>query len=437
MKVKRNSLKRLIRYKMYSTQCNIEVSYSPYINIGKCKGCDDLQMTDLSNLPKTSNNKIKWKDSVGFSVSYIVGDEVGEIHILDYKYDKKTEYSKILIQCKNNKKWVSPGILLRPNIGVIAGKTRSDFIYNIGEIINIGCNTFKVIDRKQDKRKKYYLECLICQNKSWKTENAILNCKKDNKLCSVCSNFTLKEGFNDIPTIANWMIPYFENGYDEAKRYTPFSNKEIVPICPYCNKKADRSYKISILYRDKGFKCECKNIGSYGENLVGEVLRQNGIKFRRDKEFVWSKKKRYDYILDDWKLIIEVDGEYGHGFYQPWKTYEQSEKEFEIDELKNNLALENDYTILRLTYLSDYQNEFIDEIKSMLPKQFWEKTDWTKAIENTQKTVKKEICKLYENSNKNRNDLLQIAKQYGYCENTIRNYLKLGNKLGWCHYPKE
>ena len=430
-------MKRSVQYKTFLTNGDIKIVYNSCINIRKCKGCNDIQLTDLSNLPKTSSNKIKWKDSVGFSINYIVGDKADKILIVDYNYDKKTERSKILIKCDDNLQWVSPSMLIRPYIGAITGKTRINFVYEIGDIIDIGCNTFKVLDKKIDERKKYYLECLTCHKKSWKTENALLNCKENNKLCSVCSNFEVKEGFNDIPTVAKWMIPYFENGISEAKKYTPYSNKEIVPICPYCNKKAERSYKICILYRDNGFKCECKNIGSYGENLVGEVLRQNGIKFKKDKPFNWSQNKRYDFILMDWKIIIEVDGDYGHGFYQPGKTYEQSEKEFEIDKLKTDLAWENGYDILRLIYISGYKDEFIEEIKSGLPKQFWENTDWIKAIENIQNPTKKEICRLYEKSNKNRNDILQIAKQYGYCETTIRNYLRTGNNLGWCCYPKE
>lgn len=38
---------------------------------------------------------------------------------------------------------------------------------------------------------------------------------------------------NDIPTTSPWMIPYFQGGEEEAKKYKNQSHQKITPICPY------------------------------------------------------------------------------------------------------------------------------------------------------------------------------------------------------------
>lgn len=45
--------------------------------------------------------------------------------------------------------------------------------------------------------------------------------------CPICCGSCVYEGINDITTTASWMIPYFLGGYDEAKKYTKGSNKNI------------------------------------------------------------------------------------------------------------------------------------------------------------------------------------------------------------------
>jgi len=45
------------------------------------------------------------------------------------------------------------------------------------------------------------------------------------------------------------MIDYFPNGYDEAKRYSPLSNKRVQFKCPYCGKIKENKISIYNLYK--------------------------------------------------------------------------------------------------------------------------------------------------------------------------------------------
>lgn len=54
--------------------------------------------------------------------------------------------------------------------------------------------------------------------------------------CSVCSRKKWVQGYTDIPSVAPWMVDYFQGGYDEAKMYTVSSTQKIKPMCPICGR---------------------------------------------------------------------------------------------------------------------------------------------------------------------------------------------------------
>ena len=60
--------------------------------------------------------------------------------------------------------------------------------------------------------------------------------------------------------------------------------------------------------------------------------------------------------------------------------------------------------------------------------------DWIEIDKQSQKSIVKEACELWNDNNKNRlivSGLMKIGKD------TISRYLKQGAKLGWCEYdPK-
>jgi hypothetical protein len=84
----------------------------------------------------------------------------------------------------------------------------------------------------------------------------------------------LFEGYNDIVTVAPWMIDYFQNGEEEAKLYVPGSSKRAYFKCPDCGKIKSKPLAISDLNRKHSIGCKCKDNKSYPEKFMSEVLEQ-------------------------------------------------------------------------------------------------------------------------------------------------------------------
>ena len=101
----------------------------------------------------------------------------------------------------------------------------------------------------------------------------------------------------------------------------------------------------------------CSKKTSRGEEAIIKFLNKNNIKFQKEKIFNWSKKKRYDFYLLDFNLLIEYHG------IQHYKTVNNywlsAELQKENDILKEELAKDNGYSIFSICYL-DYNN--IDSI---------------------------------------------------------------------------
>ncbi len=95
------------------------------------------------------------------------------------------------------------------------------------------------------------------------------------------------------------------------------------------------------------------------ERKVSDYLKEINIEFK--KEFKINSKKRYDFFIKKFNLIIEVDG--NHHFRQV-RNWGNSGVNIENDIQKMEVALENGYSVLRI-----YQ-----------PDIWLDKIDWKKYI---------------------------------------------------------
>lgn len=107
--------------------------------------------------------------------------------------------------------------------------------------------------------------------------------------------------------------------------------------CPYCKNKTE--LKLLNWLKEKQFK------------IKGQVI------------FEWAKNKRYDFLLEDYKIIIELDGEQHFKQVSNWSSPEHNKKN---DELKSKLALENAYKMIRIC------QQIV----------FYEKEDWENQLYN-------------------------------------------------------
>lgn len=106
---------------------------------------------------------------------------------------------------------------------------------------------------------------------------------------------------------------------------------------------------------------------SHGENKIREILQSNNIKFETQKSFNnfyyldTKGKPRYDFYLPDYNILIEYDGQQHFMPAYNWETVEDFNKRVERDKIKNQYAIKNNYTLIRIPY-THYNNLCLEDL---------------------------------------------------------------------------
>lgn len=305
------------------------------------------------------------------------------------------------------------------------------------------------------REKVYKYKCLKCgfdcgehykkgeyRKEMWISEGNLLA----GKGCSCCCHNPqiVKPGINDVATTNPDLVKYFQGGYDEAKKYTFRSNQVIYPICPDCGKAKTKSIKIDRIYENEGINCTCGDGFSYGHKYIFSMLKQLNVDFSDNVRFDWCKYKmknkikqgEYDFVVEDKKIIIEVDG-YFHRNDNIMNGQTKDTSNF-IDNEKDRLAKENGYKIIRLIY--DHRNReklnkviLLSEIKKYFN---LENVDWKECIKYALSNVSKLVAN-YWNNKEDWETTTDLMKHFGLSRKTILNYLGIWSELGYCNYDSE
>lgn len=147
------------------------------------------------------------------------------------------------------------------------------------------------------------------------------------------SLFTTKDNLWEThPEVAELLITS-EDGY----KYSKGSNFKTKWKCPDCD-HINQSQINRLVNNTKCNKCSDKL--SLGEKIVYHLLDYKDIHFKHEVSFKWSQKKRYDFYIPSFNMIIEV-----HGIQHYEQTNRRGartlQEEQENDELKKRIALEN------------------------------------------------------------------------------------------------
>lgn len=130
---------------------------------------------------------------------------------------------------------------------------------------------------------------------------------------------------------------------DDAAKYHIGEAKKIDWICPNCGSTVKSKAINKVVVR--GVPCRlCRDGVSIPEKIVGSALVQSGVNYIAEMTFSWSKRKRYDFYLEDYNTIIEVNGaqHYGYGFKDfSGVSYDEQIK---TDTEKKALAINNGIT---------------------------------------------------------------------------------------------
>jgi len=415
---------------------------------------DNGDYIDLNVLPthkdKRNYGKPDWENSVGIDVPFRIKDVVGCIKII--KYIKK---SKVIIEYNGRSKIYGTDSIKNMRFYKFLKNYSNSYKFNIGDIIN-NC---KIIDRKSiilngTTNKYYKYQCLKCgfncgehyKNQNHKDEFWILEYNLiQEQFCACCSSRIVVEGINDIPTTTPWMVKYFQGGYNEAKLYTCNSNHKINFRCPDCKTIKNKEMAISTLYRTKTISCVCSDGISYPEKIMYNLLNQLNIDFDYQKYFKWCKFSSYgdynkishglyDFILNKYNLIIEMDGGLGHGNKPNKYIRNNVNQDIYKDKMKDKLAYDNGYKVIRidckisnLDYIkNNIMNSDLKHIINM------ENVSWNSIDALSINNLAKEVCDFY-----NKYNFVSISflcDKYKFCRSTILNYLHKGTKYKWCDY---
>lgn len=406
----------------------------------------------LDDLPKRLNGNIFWYKCIGKEIKFIYEEVEGKFLVLDY-YKNGTNYT-IKLKYKDNIIKTYPSNLLNCNISkIIKYERKHNYLYQIGDQFidnkrHITITGYKRIEKtRKDKRREfkygYTFNCGICGWKDgWISESEL----KNNGGCACCNSKVVVKGINDIPTTTPWMIPYFNNGMEEASLYTKCSSMKLIFKCPYCGKLANTKRTVCDIYTSHGFPCVCSDslsiIAKYTRILLEQFQEQNQIEeYNAEKKFDWCKyfnpyKNKncigvYDFVIEEKKLIIEADG----GFHRTdnlmsGQTIEESKF---IDTKKDELAIRNGYTIVRISDENDIQTS----IQSGRLINFFDfsHVDWKKCEIGSASSYLIKACKM-----KNKHPELtttEIGNIMNFGTTTIRRWLNYGAKHGLCVYDAE
>lgn len=251
--------------------------------------------------------------------------------------------------------------------------------------------------------------------------------------CPCCSGKIVVKGINDMwttsPEIARLLLDP-EDGY----KYTKTSNKMVDFKCDCCGKLFSNKTINQVYYY--GLQCQdCSDGLSFGEKFMLNILKYYNIDFKIHKKFEWSNNKEYDFYIDSYKYIVEMNG-IQHYEETHRKNARSLQEEKDNDSYKFVLALNNgikkeNYIVINSSVIDAdiiIQQIINSNLSTIINFNY---NELYNLFINSQKSLMIEACRLA------REDELfadQIAKELGLGVNTIRNYLKRGEKLGLCIY---
>ena len=354
-------------------------------------------------------------------------------------FDAKT--NKLLVEYNGKEQWCHQSTINRSNICRIIGVINSNYRYNVGDIYQNDHSSLTIIERKMENNKKFYK--ILCNNCGFDARKDTYY--KGNKIdywvsetnlttgitCPCCGKKRtfVQEGINDIPTTASWMVPYFQGGYDEAKKYMSGSIDRVNFICPECHRIKNKLMDINTLHRTKTISCiYCSDGISYPEKFVACFLEQMNEIFITQYSPEWANNKRYDFYLPNLNIIIEVDGGLNHGK----KTFDNINDEFgkQVDELKDCLALEKENIVVFRIPADESNMEYLKNSITKTLHNIFEMRfiDWNKCERYAMKSLAIESCKCFQSGL----SIDDISDKFHISIKTVKRYLDKGYKLGIC-----
>jgi very-short-patch-repair endonuclease len=203
---------------------------------------------------------------------------------------------------------------------------------------------------------KYYFDCDICKH----TFDIRLNDVMYDKWCSYCNGdkmcdkesciFCFNKSFASHPRESCWSD---KNIGIKPRDVTKFSHSKYYFNCDVC----DKLYYAKLNSIAYGMWCSCNIYKT--EKILHEYLEKEYYftKIKRGQKFDWCKNINhlpFDFCIEEYKIIIELDGDQHFKQVLKWASPEQTQKN---DKYKMECAINNGYFIIRLLQQDVFNNK--------------------------------------------------------------------------------
>ena len=399
---------------------------------------------DLSQLPRkgklidwssTNNNTVKF--------SYNGIEDICTVNGLD-----ENDKLKLIIVYKNKEYKINRDNFKNIHLGQLFNfSTKNNYKYIINQIIEK--NNMSIIIKAPIRiktsynrtQKGYIIQCLKC---NYEFENTEANLDRGD-MCPVCSNHRIIKGINDIWTTNPEIAKYLTNP-DEGYIYSQFSNVKLDFTCPFCNNNI--GIKLLSTVSNSGISCpSCGDNISYPNKFMFNLLTELGETFLTEQGYDWCifpdfneqnnfSHGRYDFLIENKKLIIEMDSSLGHGKQLYTNSNKSIEETIYRDKMKDLKAKELGYTVIRIdcSYytISDRFNNCVNGVLNSILSEIYNLSniDWN-VINN--KCMESFIIKSAELYNQGRSSG-EIADLFNKDLSTIIDYLHQATKCGLCNF---
>jgi very-short-patch-repair endonuclease/DNA-directed RNA polymerase subunit RPC12/RpoP len=210
-------------------------------------------------------------------------------------------------------------------------------------------NVVKPRELFKTSKTKYLFECSNCNHEFESSLNNI----SDNHWCPYCSNPPKRLCDNndcDVCFSKSFASHYRSEFWSKSNKLSPReyikgSRTKVDFDCQTCGLTFSSAINNVVYSNTWCTLCKCKT-----ETKLLQFLQTKFPSIERQKSFDWCKTtkhyaRKYDFYIPQKRLLIELDG--GQHFRQisNWTAPEETQK---IDILKNNLAIENGFTIIRI-----------------------------------------------------------------------------------------
>ena len=299
----------------------------------------------------------------------------------------------------------------------------------------------KVEDLHSGSSVKVECECDWCKKKSKiqysDYKRSVKNSSTQNYLCTGCRIRETKIISKDILYYTHPHIAKMLKDKNDAFFWSFGTSNKICFICDVCGTEYfSRPYDVEHS-KTKGCK-NCSDGISYNNKFMYNLLFSLNVDFKSEyynKNWCTvnynnkKRKVRYDFLIEDKKIIIEMDG----AWHKRDNTMSGQTKEESIiiDNLKDTLANSHGYKVIRID-CDENENTIFDKIKKQVLEKMssyfdFSNVNWVDIDAKSRNSIYKKIWDLWNSSNDM--SCKKIANIIKVHESTVCRALKIGNKL--------